>query len=509
MSAYPPEKAGQPGSHALPTRTTTGTMSDDEAVPDANPSDTAGILQERLQAWKHAVGYIENYFTATEKVEKAHAKEYEKVLKSISDPLKEGHHFDQSLGGIAGMFENMRSNTQGIANSHLETAKNISGSVLPILARLHTEIKNKSKELTHGAAKGAKNVTSARNETQKYIEALGQYTATFDSSGGKIDPPNDPYLLHRGIQYRLHKQVLEENNSRQDLIAVQDNFQSFEAHVIQAIQQSMSAFLQYVGGQAERQKAMYTDMTSTTQRIPPEFEWMNFLHRNGNLMIDPSSPKRSMSSITYPNQDHHSIKPLIAGTLERKSRALGGLTGYKTGYYAVTPSKYLHQFDDDDNFRKEPTAELSLYLPDCTIGAVSDCRFNVKGKDSSKGKVGTAFQMNHEFSFKANTEEDAFKWWKVISEAAGAFNVTSEPPSAASSPVSSRNVSGPPAYVEKHAPPVQTQGLPLRQGPASAGPQSALGQEARSAGSGVAPHSAGPIESPITVATETGKGLPP
>ncbi|MCJ1430942.1 hypothetical protein MMC27_000292, partial [Xylographa pallens] len=81
MSAYPPEKAGQPGSHVLPARTTTGTMSDDEAVPDANPSDTAGMLQERLQAWKHAVGYIENYFTATEKVEKAHAKEYEKVLK--------------------------------------------------------------------------------------------------------------------------------------------------------------------------------------------------------------------------------------------------------------------------------------------------------------------------------------------------------------------------------------------------------------------------------------------
>jgi hypothetical protein len=26
--------------------------------------------------------------------------------------LKEGHHFDQSMGGIAGLFENMRQNTQ-------------------------------------------------------------------------------------------------------------------------------------------------------------------------------------------------------------------------------------------------------------------------------------------------------------------------------------------------------------------------------------------------------------
>ena len=50
MSAYPPEKAGQPGSQALPTRTTGATMSDDEAVPDANPSDVndARISREDL-----------------------------------------------------------------------------------------------------------------------------------------------------------------------------------------------------------------------------------------------------------------------------------------------------------------------------------------------------------------------------------------------------------------------------------------------------------------------------
>ena len=70
------------------------------------------LFAERLQAWKHAVGYLEDWVTATEKANNAHGKEYEKVLKTVRDPLKEGHHFDQSLGGIAGMFENIRSNTQ-------------------------------------------------------------------------------------------------------------------------------------------------------------------------------------------------------------------------------------------------------------------------------------------------------------------------------------------------------------------------------------------------------------
>jgi hypothetical protein len=107
---------------AVPTRSNTlksegGYISDDDAVPDAAPSDTIGILLERLQAWKHACGYLENYVTATEKMLKEHSKDYSKVIKSISDPLKEGHHFDQALGGIAGLFENMRANTQvGVLN---------------------------------------------------------------------------------------------------------------------------------------------------------------------------------------------------------------------------------------------------------------------------------------------------------------------------------------------------------------------------------------------------------
>ena len=45
------------------------------------PSKTAGLLAERLQAWKHAIGYMEEYMGAVEKIHKEQAKEYEKVLK--------------------------------------------------------------------------------------------------------------------------------------------------------------------------------------------------------------------------------------------------------------------------------------------------------------------------------------------------------------------------------------------------------------------------------------------
>ena len=91
-----------------------------------------------------------------------------------------------------------------------------------------------------------------------------------------------------------------------------------------------------------------------------------------------------MSNITFPNQNHESTRPLIAGSLQRKSRV--ALKGYDTKYIVISPSKYLHEFTDDDDVRKDPTPELSLYLPDCTLGGVSGEKFSLKGKDASKGK---------------------------------------------------------------------------------------------------------------------------
>jgi hypothetical protein len=428
------------------------TFSDEDAVPPEDTSEVTRLFHERLQAWKHAVAYLEDYITATEKANHAHGKEYEKVLKTVSHPLKEGHHFDQSVGGVAGLFENIRSNTQGLHNSYADTAKQLKSAVLPIFERLHSEIKNKSKELTKGAGKGSKAVDKARNTTQKHIELLGQFTASFESTGGKLTADNDPYVLRRGVMHRLNKQIQEENNNRQDLISVQNSFAQFEAHVIQTVQHGMGQFMQVVSAQAEQTKQMYGDMVGTAQRIPLDFEWNGFIQRNTHILIDPSAPQRSISTVAFPNQDHASTKPLIAGSLERKGKIM---RSYETSYYVVTPAKFLHEFKTDDDFAKDPTPELSLYLPDCIVGGVNGQKFNLKGKDVSKGKVGNTFSMNHELQFKAHTPQAATQWWEIIRKAAG--QVTGDLPesSVPTSPVVGSD--------EKIVSPIQTN-LPSRTG---------------------------------------------
>lgn len=425
-----------PTSTAAPSRQETmASAVSEDAVPNVDPSTTAGLLAERLQAYKHAVVYIEEYIEAVEKVHKAQAKEYEKVLKTISKPLREGEHFDQSLGGVAGFFENMRVNTQALINTNLETEKNIKGTVLPVIERLHKEIKHKAKELEHGAEKGAKEVDKARNTTQKHIELLGQHTASFEAAGGKHNATDDPYVIHRGVLHRLSKQVLEENNHRNDLIAVQTNFQVFETHVIHVIQEVMETFNTYAGGQAEKVRSLYSDMLGAAQRIPPDFEWKAFAARSKDRLVDPNEDPRTVESIQFPNMTHPSTKPLIEGTLERKSRNKLSW-GTQTGYYVVTPSKFLHEFKDSDNLRKDPTPELSLYLPDAIIGVPSGEKFNIKGKDRS-GTMGGKLAGTSEFSFKAHTPAEAQKWFDAIRSVTGATgpapvsSPTPSPPAAA------------------------------------------------------------------------------
>jgi hypothetical protein len=319
---------------------------------------------------------------------------------------------------------------------------------------LHTEIKNKSKELTKGAGKGSKAVDKARAHTQKHIELLGQYTATFDSHAGNMKAADDPYILQRGVMHRLNKQVQEENNNRQDLISVQNSFAQFEAHIIQTVQHGMGQFMQVVNTQAEHTRAAYGDMVGNTQRIPLDFEWNGFIQRNNTILIDPSSPARTISQIQFPNQNHRATQPLISGSLERKGKIM---RSYDTNYYVVTPSKFLHEFKTDDDFAKDPVPELSLYLPDCMVGAVSGQKFNVKGKDVSKGKLGSSFSMSHEVQFKAHTPQAANQWWEIIRQAAGSVTADVPEGSVPTSPVAGNTSPG--GLDSKQPAPLQTQGL--------------------------------------------------
>ena len=350
---------------------------------------------------------------------------------------------------MAGFFENMRSNTQALINTNLETEKSIKGSVLPVLERLRKEIKHKAKELHSGAQSGAKEVDKLRNATQKHIELLGQQTASYDSAGGRLNGHDDPYVIRRGVLFRLGNQVATENNHKNDLVAVQQNFRTFEAHVLEVIQQVMQAFVQLAGGQGEKVRALYGDMLGTIQCVPRDFEWTNFTKRCSDRLANGNEPARTVEGVQFPNMGHASTKPLIEGSLERKSRNKLSW-GYSSGYYVVTPSKFLHEFKDSDDTRQDPKPELSIYLPDAIIGAPSGDRFNIKGKDKSK-TISSKLTGSTELAFKAHTPADAQKWFQIVQTVCGATGPAEPSSPVTESPVASSPVAAFPLAAHEKA----------------------------------------------------------
>jgi hypothetical protein len=173
------------------------------------------------------------------------------------------------------------------------------------------------------------------------------------------------------------------------------------------------------------------------------------------MLVDPNSPERTVDGINFPNQHHKATKALIEGTLERKSRNKLSMAGYSTGYYVVTPAKYLHEFKDNDNMRRDPVPELSIYLPDATIGSTNGEKFNVKGKDLSKG-IGSKLSGSSEIQFKAHTSSDAKRWFEVISSVSSAHPTSTigsgSEPTSPISPTEKRQASNPlPPYSETQA----------------------------------------------------------
>jgi len=58
----------------IPSRSLTNKSADEDAILGEDTSEVTKLFAERLQAWKHAVAYLEDYVTATEKTHHAHGR---------------------------------------------------------------------------------------------------------------------------------------------------------------------------------------------------------------------------------------------------------------------------------------------------------------------------------------------------------------------------------------------------------------------------------------------------
>ena len=92
--------------------------------------------------------------------------------------------------------------------------------------------------------------------------------------------------------------------------------------------------------------------------------------------------------------DHRATQPLIEGSLERRSRAV--IKGYSTGYYVVTPARYLHEFKDNDDFRRDPSPNSPSTCPTASsaLSTASSSTSRVRTCQAAKSVTPSAQTLN-------------------------------------------------------------------------------------------------------------------
>jgi len=397
---------------------------------ELRPSD---ILIERFNGWKHITKQLIAYFEGIADIEYNTAKELTKLGGVIQVPFREGNQF---LGeeGIQDIYYGIRDKTRLIADHHANLAKTVEGSIVQHLQKLRSEIKAHVRNVQQDTGKLANSVAKEREMSTKMISDLARSITLLKNTPMSVTAKEDPYTVNQGVFRQLQRQVNEENALQKSIIIMQQNSAHFEEGIVRSIQSAWQTFDEWSSRMSAQVQETWVGLGGQMRSLQPNAEWIAFAARSDHL-LDPDTPLRNPETIDYPGKDDPSVIPVHQGILERKKRFT---KTYKESFYVLTPAGYLHEHGSSDPTR-HPNPELSLFLPECTLGAPSTMaakshKFHIEGRKVSggqsaianKGFAGLGMGREHAYTFRARSHDEMMEWWNDIKQLSKVYLTTSE-----------------------------------------------------------------------------------
>ncbi|KAI5886674.1 uncharacterized protein SCHCODRAFT_02104189 [Schizophyllum commune H4-8] len=385
---------------------------------NVNPQETqpSDVLVERFTAWKHAIKQLTAYFEGIAEAEHDNAKELAKLSAVIQLPFKPGNQFSEE-GGIQDIYASIRDKTRVIADHNTSLAKNIEATIVQDLQRTHGDIKSHIKNIQSNAGKLATAVAKERELSTKIMAELGSSVTNMQQMPMNVTPKNDPYVVNQTVRKQMRKQIESENMLHNAILAAQAQSADFEGGIVRGINSAWSRYAQLHAQMVGAVQQVQTALAAQLGGLAPSAEWEAFKRRaEGHL--DPKTPLRDPTKLSYPLQDDKVVQPVRVGVLERKKRYT---RRYSESLYVLTPAGFLHEYDTTDPGLIEDKAPIfSLFLPACTLGPPSDAtsksfKFNVEGRKDSNGTLAGSLHIKrstYAWTFKARTRADMEAWWE-------------------------------------------------------------------------------------------------
>jgi len=394
---------------------------------ELRPSD---VLIERFEAWKRICKNLIAYFEGIADIENNTSKELTKLGGVIQVPFHAGNQF-LGDGGMQDIFFGIREKTRNIADHHANLARTVDMSIVQHLQKLRAEIKAHIKNIQMDTGKLAVSVAKEREVSTKVITDLARSITMLKNTPMHVTAKEDPWYTNSLVARQLQKQVQEENALQKSIIIMQQNSEHFEEGVVRAIQTAWETFDNWSNRMSTSVQDTWATMGVLMKSVQPNTEWLAFAARSDHL-LDPETPLRNIDHINYPGKDDPSVLPVHEGMLERKKRFT---SNYSEGFYVLTPAGYLHELTSSDGY-KHPDPRLSLFLPECTLGAPSTIhsrsyKFHIEGRkgnpNTSKGAGKLLGGGSSAFTFRASNYEDMMEWWNDAKQLSKVYLTTSEP----------------------------------------------------------------------------------
>ena len=268
----------------------------------------------------------------------------------------------------------------------------------------------------------------------KMITELTRSITLLKNTPMSVTAREDPYAANQQVFRQLQRQVNEENALQKSIIIMQQNSAHFEEGIVRSIQSAWQTFDEWSGRMSAHVQDTWLSLGVQMRSLQPNSEWIAFAARSDHL-LDPDTPLRNPETIDYPGKDDPSVIPVHQGILERKKRFT---KTYKESFYVLTPSGYLHEHGSSDP-TKHPQPELSLFLPECTLGppstmAAKSHKFHIEGRKvagnqsavPSKGLASLGMGREHAYTFRARSHEEMMEWWNDIKQLSKVYLTTSE-----------------------------------------------------------------------------------
>lgn len=367
-----------------------------------------------------------SYFQGIADIEYNTAKEMAKLSGVIQVPFRQGNQF---LGedGIQDVFYSIRDKSRTIADHHANLAKTVEGSIVQHLQKLRAEIKAHLRNVQQDTGKLANSVARERELSTKMISDLARSITLLKNTPMSVSAREDPYEANQAVALQLQRQVNEENALQKSIIIMQQNSAHFEEGIVRSIQSAWQTFDEWSGRMSAQVQDTWLGLGVHMRSLEPNTEWIAFASRSDHL-LDPDTPLRNPETIDYPGKEDPSVIPIAQGILERKKRFT---KSYKESFYVLTPAGYLHEHHSSDVARN-PIPVLSLFLPECTLGAPSTAaaqthKFHIEGRKLGGAQSG-GFSIGREYAytFRARSHDELMEWWNDIKQLSKVYLTTSE-----------------------------------------------------------------------------------